>query len=444
MFDRFKAGLQNRKTFFKGSVALSLTTVASYALGLLRDRQFAHIFGASHALDAYNAAFLVPDIILNVFVAGALSAAFVPIFTELLDRNNKNDSDEFVSTVLSGSVLVVGVVGIVAFFLAPQLSHLVVKGLDAQGQQIYTNLLRMLLLSPIIFAVSNTIGSILATKERFFWYGMSSVLYNLGTILGTIILGPHIGIYGSAIGTLFGALLHLAPRLIAARSYFVYRPLLKITDDIRTFLKIMLPKMAGHPIEQFTFLGFTIIASTLGEGSIAVMNFAHNFQSMPIAVIGITCGMTIFPLLSKAAARRDAYTFRRETMFGSVAMIILAGLAALVLFAIRHPLISILLGGGQFDEHAIKQTAMMLSAFALSIPTESVNQILARSFYALKNSITPTLISIIGLAVALGGAYLWRDSMGIIAIAYGFFAGSVTKLVLMGVLLQRETTRRLV
>lgn len=431
----------SKKTFFRGSAALALTTGLSYLLGLLRDRQFAHVFGASHVLDAYNAAFLIPDIILNVFVAGALSAAFVPIFTELLDRSNREESNQFVNSVLTGSVLVVLIMGIIAFFAAPALARGVVHGLDAHSQHLYINLLRMLLLSPIIFAVSNTIGSILATKERFFWYGMSAVFYNLGTILGTFFLAPKIGIYGPAIGTLFGALLHLAPRFFAARSYFSYRPGLALTTYFRSFLKIMVPKMAGHPIDQLTFLGFTVIASTLGEGSIAIMNFAHNFQSMPINVIGVTLGMTIFPILSRAAVRKDRQSFTHETMFGSLAIFGISLLAALVLFAIRYPLISILLGGGRFDAHAIALTATMLSVFALAIPTESVNQILARGFYALKNSITPTLLSIIGLGVALGSAYLWKNSLGITAIAYGFLAGSAVKIVLMAILLKRESSK---
>ena len=418
---------------------MALTTVASYALGFLRDRQFAHVFGASHTLDAYNAAFLIPDIILNVFVAGALSAAFVPIFTSILSKNDRSESDNFISSILSGSVLVVGIVGVIAFFFAPLLSHAIVGGLDIEAQHIYTNLMRILLLSPIIFAVSNTLGGILTTKERFFWFGMSAVFYNLGIILGTYFLGPSMGIYGAAVGVIIGAMLHLLPRLIASWRDFSYRPLLQITEYTRSFFKIMLPKMAGHPIEQFTFLGFTMIVSVLGEGSVSIMNFARNFQSMPIAVIGITCGLTIFPLLSKAAVRRDRRDFLRETYLSSILVFGIASLAAVVLFAIRYPLISILLGGGKFDQSAIVTTATMLAVFALSIPTESVNQILARGFYALQNSITPTLISVLGLIIAVGGAYFWRPSLGITAIAYGFLAGSLTKIILMSFLLRRES-----
>ena len=429
----------HRKTFIKGSAVLALTTVLSYALGLLRDRQFAHVFGASHTLDAYNAAFLVPDIILNVFVAGALSAAFVPIFTAILNKGDRKESDDFVSSIISGSVLIVGIVGVLAFLFAPLLSHVITKDLDAEAQHMYVVLLRMLLLSPIIFAVSNTLGGILVTKERFLWFGMSAVFYNLGIILGTRFLGPQIGIYGAGVGVIIGALLHLLPRLIASWRDFAYRPLLQLTESTRSFIKIMLPKMAGHPIEQFTFLGFTMIVSVLGEGSVSIMNFARNFQSMPIAVIGITCGLTIFPLLSKAAVRRDRRDFLRETYLSSILVFGIAALAAIVLFAIRYPLISLLLGGGKFDHSAIAATATMLAVFALSIPTESVNQILARGFYALQNSITPTLISVLGLIIAVGGAYFWRPSLGITAIAYGFLAGSLTKIILMSLLLKRES-----
>lgn len=439
MYERIKNAVFARGTFFKGSIALVFTTMGSYILGLVRDRQLAHVFGASHFLDAYNAAFSIPDIILNVFVAGALSAAFVPIFTELTSNGDRKDSDTFVSSVLSGSILVVGIVGAIVFVLAPWISRVAVSGLDIEGQKVYANLLRMLLLSPLIFAVSNTIGSILATKERFFWYGMSSIFYNLGTILGTIILAPYIGIYGSAIGTLAGALLHLAPRIFAAKQYFCFHPGITITTHFRSFLRIMIPKMAGHPIEQITFLCFTAIASTFKEGSIAIMNFAHNFQSMPINVIGATFGLTIFPLLARTVVQRNRRAFMRETSFGVGAIFILSALAGLVLFLIRRPLIAILLGGGKFDLQAIQATAALLSVFVLAIPTESINQILARSFYALKNSITPTLISGLGLILSVGFAYQTRNSLGLSGIAYGYLIGSATRTLLMGILLKRES-----
>ncbi len=430
--------------FFKGSAVLIITTGLSYVLGLIRDRQFAHVFGASHALDAYNAAFLIPDLILNVFVAGALTAAFIPLFTELTTTNAPEEERmSFVNSVLNSSLLVVVLVGILVLIFARPLSYLVVRGFDPASRDVYVNLLRILLLSPIIFAVSNTLGSILASRERFFWYGMSTVFYNLGTILGILLLAPRFGIYGAAIGTLFGALLHLLPRFLHTRSDVQYRPHISITARMRQFARMMLPKMVGQPIEQFTFLGFTVLASSLGTGSIAIMNFAHNFQAMPINVIGVTFALTIFPALSRAAAQKDKKLFQRDLVLAGLVILGISTIAAIILYVIRHPLISILIGGGAFDTTAINATAAALAVFTLSIPSESLSHLLARGFYSLKDSLTPTIINLFGLGAALLGAWHWSHNMGVTGIAFGFLAGSLVKLLLYLPLLTMRTKKLL-
>src|SRR3989338_6606903 len=192
----------NRKTFFKGSTILVVTTIISYILGLFRDRILAQTFGASHALDAYNAAFTIPDLLLNIFVAGALSAAFVPIFTDLETNGDTEKRSQFINSVLNGSLLVLLIAGVVGFILATLFARLLVPGFDLETQGSYISLLRILLLSPIIFAISNTLGSILVGKERFFWYGISAALYNTGIIGGAIFLAPRFGINGVAMGAL--------------------------------------------------------------------------------------------------------------------------------------------------------------------------------------------------------------------------------------------------
>lgn len=411
---------------------LALTTMASYLLGLLRDRLFAHTFGASQALDAYNAAFTVPDLILNIFVAGALTAAFIPLFTSTPDT----ERSEFVNSVLNSSLIAVMIGGLAAFIFAPVVSRLIVPGFDEIARGQFVNLMRILLVSPVLFAISNTLGSMLVSHEKFLWFGLSAALYNLGIILGTIFLAPSWGIYGVAVGTLLGAVLHLIPRLAATWNYLAYRPAIRITDVYRNFIKLMIPKMAGHPIEQLTFAGFTVIASSLGAGSIAILNFARNFESMPVNVIGATFALTVFPALSRAKTKSE---FTGEVWFTAKVIVLVTAFAALVMYLIRTPLIGILLGGGEFGHNEIALTAATFAYFALAIPTESLSHLLARSFYALKNSLTPTLVSIGGLIFALGAGYLFSRTLGIRGLALGFFVGSLAKIVLLSILLHRET-----
>ena len=432
----------NRKTFFRGSAVLALTALLSNLLGLLRDRLLAHSFGASSALDAYNAAFVVPNLLLNIFVAGALAAAFVPIFTELTTKNEKEKSLEFTNSVLNSSLLVVLVTGLIVFIFAPQLSNYIVPGFDPASKVLFVKLMRLLLLSPLIFAASNTFGSILVSEEKFFWYGISPVLYNIGIIAGTVFGVQRYGIYGVIAGVIAGALLHLVSRIIGTSAYYLrYRPEIKIGEHFKKYLRIMLPKMAGQPIEQITFLGFTIIASTIGTGAIVALNFANNFQTVPVAIIGITFALTAFPVLSRIAANNNKKEFAAETIFTVKAILFTTIPVAILMYLLRRPIIALLLGGGMFDKAAIELTAATLGVFTLSIATESVNHLLARAFYALKNSVIPTLIALGGLVITLTSGYFFAKTMGIKGLALGFFLGSVFKILFHLIFLKTQTKK---
>ncbi|MBI2064485.1 MAG: hypothetical protein HYT62_00305, partial [Candidatus Yanofskybacteria bacterium] len=195
------------------------------------------------------------------------------------------------------------------------------------------------------------------------------------------------------------------------------------------------PKMFGHPVELAMFWGFTVIASGLASGSVAVMNFARNFQSVPVSIIGITFATTAFPMMAKAISENSQDDFKK-TLKNSF-WLILAGssLVAVITFFIKEPLIRIVLGGGAFSEEAIKRTATMLGVFTLAMPTESLRHLLARAFYATKNTLVPVVLNIIGLAIAIGGGYLLAPKLDILSIPIAFSIASFTELIFLLVLL---------
>ena len=203
----------------------------------------------------------------------------------------------------------------------------------------------------------------------------------------------------------------------------------------------MLPKMFGHPIELLTFWAFTAISSTLVPGSIAVINFARNFESVPVSLIGITIATTAFPVLSLAASDRSAEKFRKVLMSSSLLIFIVSAAAALFTFFIREPLIRLALGGGSFTEEDIARTALTLGVFTLSIPTEATAQLLARAFYATKNTIVPVVFSVISFIASVGGACLLVSRLGILAMPLGFFIGSLIKLIFLFVLIFSRTKK---
>ena len=419
-----------------GSLALATMTLASYVFGLLRDRTLAQTFGASSALDAYNAAFLLPDFLLNFLVAGGIAAAVVPIFIDLAKRNKK-ESEEYIDTVLTSSMITMAIVAIVLFIFAEPATILVAPGFSMAQRHEVASLLRILTLSPIIFAASNTLGALLVASKRFMFYGLSPLLYNVGIIGGALFLTPYFGIEGIAIGTVIGALLHLLARLYDIRSLGIsLKPLLHIkTPAFKKSILLTLPKMVGHPVELATYWGFTILASSLAPGSIVIMNFARNFQSVPVSLIGLVLATTTFPHLAHAFVDKSAKEF--SAILKKSSLQILAGsiLAAIFLYLIRGPLIAHLIGGKAFTPEDVSRTAAFLGVFTLSIPTEALNQLIARAFYATKNTLLPTISSVVALIVSVSGAWLMLPSMQILALPLAFFLGSLSKIVILLVLL---------
>src|SRR3989344_9067154 len=250
--------LRIRKIIPAGSAILAGTTLASYALGLFRDRIFAQTFGASRALDAYNAAFLIPDLLFNILIASGIAAAFVPIFTDLFYSDRKRSYD-YANSVISAAIMTMAIAALLLAFFAESVSVLVAPGFNLEERLMVAKILRILALSPILFGISNALGALLVAKRRFLFYDLSPILYNLGIIGGALFLSPTFGIMGVAIGTVIGALFHLLSRAIDAfLSGFSFKPNFKFkTGEFKKTIKLMIPKMFGHPVELAMFWGFT-------------------------------------------------------------------------------------------------------------------------------------------------------------------------------------------
>ncbi|MEK7524471.1 MAG: lipid II flippase MurJ, partial [Patescibacteria group bacterium] len=244
MYKRIKNLLANRLA--TGASILTITTFLSYLTGLLRDRIFSRTFGAGHELDLYNTSFIVPDLLLNILVSSALSAAFIPIFTDLSARGAREKANELANTVLHGAILVIFLAAVVAAIFMPWLSAKIAPGFSDGERQTLISLSRLMLISPLIIALSSGLGAMLVSFKKFLPYGLSPIFYNFG-IIGGALTAPWLGVYGLVLGTLVGALLHLLPRLVSMR-YTTYRYARQWRFKDAHFLKViklMIPKMIG-------------------------------------------------------------------------------------------------------------------------------------------------------------------------------------------------------
>jgi putative peptidoglycan lipid II flippase len=420
----------------QGAVLLSVLTFAAYFAGLLRDRVFAQTYGAGAELDAYNAAFQLPELALDVLVAAGLTAPFVPVFTTLR-RVDLATATRFAQTVLTLAVIVMGITSLVLFLIAPWTVELVAPGFDEANRARYVELFRLMLATPVIFAASITLGEILVAERRFLFYALAPILYNLGIVAGTVLLHDELGIRAAAVGAVIGALLHLAIRSVGVlRSEVRIRPRLDLhMPALHEFVRLMVPKMLSHPIEPLTFLFFNRVASTLAAGSVTALSFARNFQSVPVSLIGVSIALAAFPILSAAWASGDTAGFRRQVR--TSALTITAGsLVAVVGLVIVGPIaIELLLGGGEFGPDDVAKTAGILAVLSLAVPFEAVGHLFARGLYATHNTVLAVLASLAGFSVTITTTLFLVPSLDVLAIPVGFAAGAAVRAGLQGVLL---------
>lgn len=424
----------------RGALLLAVLAFGGYAMGLVRDRLFARTFGAGIELDAYNAAFVLPELALDVLVAGGLAAPFVPIFLSLRQRaTDDRAADAFGQTVLTVAVLVMAAASAFLFVLAPFTVSVIAPGFQTAAQRdLYTGLFRVMCVTPVIFAASIALGEVLVADRRFLFYGLAPLLYNGGIVAGTVLLAKPFGIYGAAFGAVLGALLHLGIRIVGiGRTRFPIRPRLAIrTAAMREFIRLMIPKMASHPIEPLTFLYFTAVATRFGPGNVTAVSFARNFQSVPVSLIGVSIAVAAFPILSAAAAAGDRPSFRRTLATNLATTALLTSGAAIGLFVLSRVLITVLLGGGAFGSDDVALTAGLLATFALSVPLESLTHLLARAFYATHNTLLPVLASVAGLVVIVIASESLAPTLGITVIPLAFTAGSLTKVIVLALLIR--------
>jgi putative peptidoglycan lipid II flippase len=250
------------------------------------------------------------------------------------------------------------------------------------------------------------------------------VLYNVGIIIGVLILVPLMGIYGLVIGTVLGAFLHM---MIRGQAFWRqgFRPRFNLTfsPEIKETLLLMLPKMVQIGFWQGMLWWFIMLASQVGEGSVTIYNFAYNFQSVPVSLIGIAIALASYSQLSHLAAHQDYKSFSTLVRKESFRIFGITALAAIALAIIAKPLITILLGGGQFTPSAVAATALMLQVYAISVPLESLMHLLARAHYALKNTMRPSLIHIVAIIFSIGLSSYLLPRVGLFALPIAFSSG---------------------
>lgn len=361
---------------------------------------------------------------MSVLVGTALSAAFLPIFSKQYDEK-KELGFRYAHQIMSWAVLLLGSVAVLVAITLPQLTDLLVPGFSAEDAEQYIRIVRILLFSPILIAISNIYGRMLHSFKEFLWFGISPVLYNMGIIMGALLLEPILGLTGLVMGAVFGVLMGLTLRLVVIRQRkygFRHKLDLSWSPEMAETLKLMAPKILQYAMWHLMLASFTSITSQLPEGSVAVYNYARNFQSLPVSLFGIAIAMAAYTSLSHDAGKGNYSKFKRDFKSNRLRSLLYTTLAAIGLALVSKPMVTLLLGGGQFGEEEINLLSNMIRVYCFAVPLESMLHIYHRSFYSLKNTVIPSFLHAFTILLAIGLAKTLSPTVGVFAIPVGFAA----------------------
>lgn len=398
-------------------------------LGIFRERLLVSRFYVccSSQLDVYYAAFRLPDMIFQLVVIGALSAAFIPIFSEKLEEN-ENEAYKMASTLMNFIMGFFVLLSLVIFVFAKPVSSLITGNFLPWQIELMTWMTRAMLIAQVFFLVSNFFSAMVQSRQRFLLPALSPVVYNLGIIFSIFFLSGLLGIWAATVGVLLGALLHLLIQIpLVLKLGFHY----SFSWDwqhagVRKIIKLMLPRTLALAAGQVEATVALYLATLLSPGSLTIYYLAQKLTDLPVRLLGTSFGQAALPHLSLQLARRDIDGFR-ETFQRSLSQILFLALPATAIFLVlRVQLVRFAYGSKSFPWEATIITGRTLAAIVFSIFSQSAVQLLVRGFYALHDTLTPFAVSCFSVIinVALSVFFIFRLNLGIYGLALAFSLSS--------------------
>lgn len=384
---------------------LAVSSVASRGLGVLRDFVFSKIFGIGDAggiytLDAYYLAFRIPDLLYTLLIVGALSAAFIPLYTRLKKEDPK-EANLFVNQSLTAVFLLLLGFGSLLFVLAPWFIPLMAPGFTSEVQIFTVLLTRILLISPIFLGLSGILQGVENVHKRFVGMALAPLLYNASIILFTLIFGKNYGVLAPAVGVSVGAFLHFLTQIPGALHTSFHFELVwpRLTKSLKEFSKLAVPRILGMSASQIVLLVDFALASTLALGALSVYSYALNLQSFPNGVVAVSFSVAIFSTLAEQALSKDKTQFN-QTLKQSFSTIWFWSFPAVVgLYLLREPLIELILRGGAFNESAALMTEHTFAILIWSALPQSLIPLWSRAFYSLSDTRTPVATAIAAMVL---------------------------------------------
>ncbi len=434
MIDKVVARANRHIKISTAAALLAGSYFVSAILGLIRDRLLAARFGLTDTLDAYFAAFSIPDLVFYLLVSGALAVTFIPVLTERLVAGNHRSAWELSSSMLNFLAISTFLASILIFVFADPLMWAVAPKFDQARHDIAVSLARILAINPFLFSISSVFASMQQAFGRFFFFAMAPVVYNLGIIVGILGLSPSYGIEGVAVGAVVGAALQMGIQYLGliGLGYTYQLRIFWKNRGFRQVLRLMMPRSIDEGVEHLSAVIERAIASGLAVGSIAAYQYAFNLKNLPITLIGATIATATFPRISEKAASGSTEALKKQIGETVRIMLWLVIPTAALFLILRGYIVRLLFGFGD------PTTASILGWFVGAIIFQCLIRLISRVFYAYQDTRTPLYTSIISLGINVVAALLFVKIYGIrgLAMAQSLVAG-IEALVLFGVMRSR-------
>ncbi len=437
--------MSHRKKISAATLVMAAATFLSRIGGLVRDIVVARIFGAGFVSDSFFMAFTIPNLLRRFFGEGALTAAFVPVYTEISSTCGEEDARRLANRCVTLLTLVMTLVVIVGIALSPWIVRGVGYGFgDVAGKlELTTRLTEWMFPYVGLVSLLALLTGILNVKGHFFLPSLSPLLLNVGMILGALLLGRFFAqpIYGLATGVLLGGIAQLLLQYPVLLRYRIrLRPDFSFAGDaaVRRIARLMLPGLAGVAIYQINVIVTRLLASFLPQGSVSYLYYGQRLFEFPQGIFIVSLAQAVLPLMSRHAADGDDEAFKDSLQFAFALMVVFTLPAILGLMISARPIYNLFFMGGEFGPRALDATSMALIYYAPGLLFVGLSRVAAQTFYALKDTRTPVLVSFGTLIVNAGLGLLLMGPLQYLGLALALTLASAFNALCLIVLLRRR------
>src|ERR1700730_894899 len=433
----------------KAAGIIGLAVMCSRLLGLAREQIFAALYGGGAAMDAFTAAFRIPNLLRDLFAEGALSTAFVTTFSKTIARGGDAAAWHLANKVATLTAVVLGVLCAAGMVFSVQLVAAVAPGFDPEKAALTAQLTRIMFPFILLVSLAALVMGMLNSKSVFGMPAMASSFFNLGSIVGGATLGfwiaPHLcrpALGGLGLATVVGGALQLAVQLPSlARLGYRFRPDFRWRDaGVKEILLLMGPSVIAASTTQFNVLVNSMFASTLGDGPIFWLSIAFRLMQLPLGLFGVALGTVTLPLLSRLVVAGHMTAFRAELARAMRLMFLLTVPSTIGLMMLAEPIISVLYQHGRFDAYQAAQAAGALRFYAIGLAGYAALKVLVNAFYALERRKTPMAVSFlaVGLNLLFNWIFTFRLGWGHRGLAFSTGCIATFNFLLLYALMQRQ------